>query len=498
MQEPIENYEEEEAGSRISPLELAAFVTESARRHKKLGLTIFGSISVLGFVVASVLPKTYETRTRILVSQEGLMAHVNPDRINQKVDEFKGLSERMFRQENLRGIVRDAHLSELWTKHRPPVLAAKDSILRNGLDRLGEEDRTRALMGTLETKLWMETDNSTSITIAARWTDPFTVTELVKVAKQRFLDDRLNRDLEVYREVVTILEGEAKTAARDVERLLKEVDRATYFNPSEASGAKVAAIPAKEASSEPSLRKEEPAPEKPDPLLVVKLEKVRQGISEAQAPFQRRLTELKLQLADLKASYGPKHPLVINQEKRIEDASVTPPELLTLREEERSLLAQIESFVPSGDTPRPGRSRVVSGSGASASEPRGAQGPVRIEQSATLSAAQSKLIQAINKYNDLSARIATTRLEIASSETAFKFRYVTALEPEMPSAPTKPKLPLMIRLGGIVLGALLALLAGAARELLRGRLIAPFQVKQLGLPLLAEIHLRDRPKTRRG
>lgn len=469
---------DEESGAPIDPFEVGRFVFSSAKRHWKLGAGVAVTIAALGITVGAFLPKTYETRTRILVGQEGIMSQVNPDRVAPKVDEFRGLNDRIFSQESLRGIVVDADLATLWTKHRPPFFRFKDSLLGNGLETYSPEDRTRALMGTLETKLFVETDNSTSITFGARWGDPETVTRIVETTKKRFLEGRLRQEIEMFTQVITILEGEAKAAARDVERDLKNVEKASWYTPPATPGAK---------SSPTVVEVSAGAPKKaePDPLVVVKLEKVRQQIREVQEPWQRRITELKLRLTDLRASYGPKHPLVVHQETRISDASQPPPELESLQGEEARLLQQIESFSVPDDGKSPRRTRVIQAGGA----PSAPTGPVRINESASLSAEQSRLILAINKYNDLSVRISSTRLEIATAETVFKYRYVVAAEPEMPKAPLKPKLPLLIALGSIVFGALVGLLIGPARELLKGKLLATFQVRQLGLPVIAEVDL---------
>lgn len=456
----------------IEPLEVLRFALVAMRRHWLLSALALLSVIGVGVAAALLLPRKYETMTRILVGQEGFMVQVNPDRRGLKVDEFRGLKDRVLRQENLRAIVLDTELMKLWTKHRPPLLRFKDWLLGNGLDQLDERTQVRSLMGTLEQRLSVETDNSSHITFRVTWTDPETATRLVQAVRKRYFEDRLRSETDVYQEVLLILEEQAKSSAREVERLLKQVEKASWYEPPSVAEP----TPQRVVEVAPQL---EVKPE-PDPLLVVKLEKVRQRIRETQEPWQRRLTELKLQLSDLRATYAPKHPLVIHQQSRIEKASIPPPELETLKAEESQLLAQIEAY----SAPRPAaRKRTVRVSEPAAADPQ----PVRVEHSATLSAEQSKLIQAIHRYNELSARIASTRLEITTAETAFKYRYLITADPELPEKPLKPKLPLFIILGSILFGLVLAVAVGPALELLRGRILAPWQVKRLGLPVLGEL-----------
>lgn len=471
--------DEQDEGERspIDPLEIAAFVLSATRRRWWLAALVVVTVAALGITAATLLPKKYETLTRVLVGEGGFMVHVNPERKAPEVDEFRGLQERIFRQENLREIVREMDLERLWMERRPTLLRFKDWLLRNGLDRQDEKTRTRTLMATLGQRLTVETDHQTTITIKAVWTDPETAARIVEVTRDRFFQERLDGELDVLREALKIQEEQAKAAARDVDRFLKRVEKASWYEPPPA--------PASSGDTQPrvvEVRRPESKPE-PDPLLVGKLERVRQRIRETKEPWQRRLTELKLQLTDLGASYAEKHPLIIHQKARIEEASAPPPELAALKEEESDLLAKIEAFskAPEEDT---GRRRVR------VSEPEAAppkQGPVRIEQSAAISAEQAKLITAINKYNELSERVASTHLEIATAETAFKHRYLVTVEAEVPIAPLKPKLPLLISIGSIVFGLLLGLAVGPLIELLRGRLLAPWQVKSLGLPLLGDV-----------
>lgn len=471
-------------GSPIHPLEIAAFVLSATRRRWWLAALVFLSVAALGITAGVLLPKKYETLSRVLVGEGAFMVHVNPERKVPRVDEFRGLQERIFRQENLREIVREAELERLWTERRPTLLRFKDWLLRNGLDRQDERTRIRTLMATLGQRLVVETDHSTTITFKAMWSDPETAARIVEVTRDRFFQERLDGELDVLREALKIQEEQAKAAARDVDRFLKRVEKASWYEPpiSEPTPSGADAKPRVVEVVSP-VRTEVKL--EPDPLLVGKLEKVRQRIRETKEPWQRRLTELKLQLTDLSATYAEKHPLIIHQKARIEEASVPPPELDALKAEESELLAKIEAF-SKAPTDEGGAKRTVRVNAPEVAAPT-KTGPVRIEQSAAISAEQAKLITAINKYNELSERVASTHLEIATAETAFKHRYLVTVDVEVPVAPLKPKLPLFIGLGSVVFGFLLSLAIGPLVELLRGRLLAPWQVKTLGLPLLGDV-----------
>ena len=78
--------------------------------------------------------------------------------------------------------------------------------------------------------------------------------------------------------------------------------------------------------------------------LATKLEDKRRAIRNLEEPWQRNLADLRAKLTELKVTYAPAHPLVIEQERRIDDANVVPPALAALRFEEKALLAQADAI----------------------------------------------------------------------------------------------------------------------------------------------------------
>jgi uncharacterized protein involved in exopolysaccharide biosynthesis len=487
---------DEQSGTKtggVQPLEVVRFVLVSARKHWVLALGLFLIIGVPGALVARVLPLEFGTRARILVvSKEGIRARVT-GADGERNDELAAVQDKLLRLDSLRAIVRDMKLEESWSSRRPPLLALKDR-LRGGMENLSPEVRMRALMGTVASKVSVNADSYAGvITIDGRWYDPQTAYDLVQTVKNRFLQDRLRNDVQVFEEVIEILEQQKRDAGREVEQGLGRVEQAGWRKaPGEAAATGIA------LSGSPSIsgtRLVDTVKEvgTPDPADVAKLEAVRRKIREVQDPWQRRLTELKLQLSDLNAHYGPKHPLVVNQENRIQEASAPPAGLDALMAEESQLGAAVE------DASRP-RERIVirnlnvQAAGESpekASSKSPADDRIRVENSATLSTEQSKLIQAVNKYNALVDRIDKTRVELNIASTAFKYRFNVVEEPEVPTGPLKPKMPLFVMVGSLALGALVALLVGAIRELIGGKLVAPWQAKSLGVPLLGELCLAD-------
>jgi hypothetical protein len=305
------------------------------------------------------------------------------------------------------------------------------------------------------------------------------------------LQARVAQETSVITAAIGVIEDELKRAGEAIEPALGAVVRArekskeVKLGASADAGAQAAGEPA--AAPTATFVRSAPRPQGPDPAVSTKLAEIRQAERNVQEPWQRRLTELRLQLADLRSQYGAAHPLVVQQDAKIRDASIEPAELGALRQEERELISRIETgqVTPADVAGHWVPTRSVGGAGPAA--------PMLLEEDPEVSAARAKLMSAVGKYDELKNRLDAARIELATTEIAFKYRYVVVAEPELPRKPIKPNRPALI-LASLAAGILAGFLAGAIRELTSGRIVEPWQVKQIGLPLLADVSLSDRPE----
>jgi uncharacterized protein involved in exopolysaccharide biosynthesis len=499
-----EETEEGGAGKAISPLEILGFVRGAARRHRLLGLLVFLGVGTVGTAVSLALPALYAAETKILIAQT--VVSTNPERTQTAADPLRGASDIVSRKENLEGTVREANLVKSWEETRGAVFKAKDWVMAQVLGPLTEADKVKALVGMLEDSLEIRPEGNVSLGIKVYWRDANTAADLTKILQRRFLDTRLEQDTSVISAAIDILDAEAKKSAEAITPELKEVQRLvqTLGSPSAPEPAPSAApasggAPAVGAAA-PNVVRVAPiapaAPAIPDPALVTKLQEVRNNIRSVTEPWQRRISDLTAQLSDLRGVYGPSHPAVIQQEARIKEASAEPPQLTELRQQEQEVMAELRRSTNAGDvagTPG-GAARVFRGGAvrpASALD-RGGSLPIRpLEEPPELSAARAKLRSAIDKYTEFTSRVDEARLQLTTARAAFKYRYQVVAEPEVPRKPVKPKRALLI-IGSIVGALLFGLVAGAIRELLTGRLLEPWQLKTIGVPLLGEIKFNSR------
>jgi uncharacterized protein involved in exopolysaccharide biosynthesis len=477
----------------VSPSEWIRFVLAAARRHLLLGTASLVVVASIGIAVSIAIPSIYEANSKILVSQSALAtaALSNPNRQLPVVDPMRGISDITLTRENLEAVIRDTGLIQHWFATRSPLLKAKDWVWSMVMGPIPESDRVRALIGVLETRLSVKAEDATTIRIEVFWGDREMVVKLAKAIRDKFLQARVAQETAVISAAIGVIEDELKRAGEAIEPALGAVVRArekskeAKIGSSPDAGPAVAAEPG--AAPAQTFVRNTPRPQGPDPAVSTKLAEIRQAQRNAQEPWQRRLTELRLQLADLRSQYGVAHPLVVQQEAKIKDASIEPAELGALRQEERELISRIETgqFAPAeGGHWMPTRTAGPAG---------GPAAPMLLEEDPEVSAARAKLMSAVSKYDELKNRMDAARIELTTTEIAFKYRYVVVAEPELPRNPVKPNRPGLI-MASVAAGILAGLLAGAIRELTSGRIVEPWQVKQIGLPLLADVSLSDRPE----
>jgi uncharacterized protein involved in exopolysaccharide biosynthesis len=495
--EPADQELEDQAqgATSVTAKEWIDFIRGAARRHAALGAGIGAVIAVVGIVVSLILPAAYESSGKILVTQNAAVTDTlsNPSGTNPAVDPMRGVTEIVMRKENLEGIVRETNMIEQWAATRSAVYRLKDSLQATLFGPLTEADKMKALVAMLENQLVVRPEDTVSIRIRAMWRDPQMAFAIAKLAQKKFLDARGNQEKAPITAAIDILEDELKKAAEDIEPEFANVGHALQ---KARAPEKIPVLPSPSASAPPVMQyvrpQAAPRPAGPNPTLSAKLAEIRQHEREVQDPWQANLTAARLKLSELKGTYGPMHPSVVQQEARVRELAIEPPTLVNLRQEEHDLLAQIETGSLVGDTSAPGGRWVPRPMGLGA--PSSPNAPMMVDENPEVAAARAKLMSAISKYSDVKDRLDAARIKLTTAETAFKFRYVTVADPEIPTKPVKPNRPVLI-LASIAAGLVAALLAGAVKELLSGRVIEPWQVKQIGLPLLAEVSLTDHTKS---
>ncbi len=92
------------------------------------------------------------------------------------------------------------------------------------------------------------------------------------------------------------------------------------------------------------------------------------------------------------------------------------------------------------------------------------------------------------RYQQMVERLNAAQLDLDAARAAFKYRYNVIWPAEVPRKPFSPSAKKILG-GGAIASLLLALLAAAGIDLVRGRVVERWQIeRKLAIPVIAELH----------
>ncbi len=467
--------------------ELTGFVLRAGRRRRKLAIATFLTVAGLGLTAAATMPKTYSAQVKIFAQRPLALRALSGsnEEMSRADDPTKNVGNMIMRRENLVALVRQANLAERFVESRSPAQRLKDRVTTWLYGPPSEEDKLRVLVATLEKKLEIFTDDN-NVVLTVDWPSPQMAFDLVTLVQKNFLEARYDSDLAVITDSIDVLQDHAKIENAKVEAALEEYQKCL-----------VAALPLPPVVPPPLRVYVAPAPRPaggdsasapaPDPGVSLSLEEVRLKISALDHERQVLLDSARQQLSQAQLSFTPMHPTVIGLQRKIEALTQPSPELLRLKEEERSLAAQVaQAAAPSASAaaaPRipgsPGTAEPIPSPSASAPRPVIEDGPTR--------RAWLRLQAAIQSYEQTMAHIDAANVEHDVTRTAYKYRYQILTPAELPNKTKKPVAQL-VAVGALVGGGVLAFLLAALADVLGGLVMEPWQVRRrLKLEVLGEI-----------
>src|SRR5579883_680095 len=329
--------------------DITQFVLRAPRRHLKLALAAFVAFASLGLAVAMVMPRVYNSQTRLLAQSSTLLRALsgsNPE--TTKADNPIGnAADTITRYDNLVALVKQAGLVERFFETRPPALRFKDKVMSwlSGSSRqLSDEDKIRMLVGVLENRLVVFTDGAT-LTLSADWGDPKTAYDLVILVQKNFLEARYDSDVAAITDSITVLQDHADKELAKVDAALGDyealmADRVQRAGAARAQPAPVYLPQGQAAGPAPATS---PAA---DPDLAMALEEKRRQVRMMEEDRQHMIDAARQQLLQAQVTLTPMHPTVIALQQRLDALNQPSPELLKMKEEERALMAQIAPAAP--------------------------------------------------------------------------------------------------------------------------------------------------------
>jgi uncharacterized protein involved in exopolysaccharide biosynthesis len=464
------------------------YTRNAVRRHWKLALVTFLATAVLGLLAAKFLPRTWYSEAKLLPRRTAntiIPGLVNPERPNilnpeppnpmrppNDVDgPTRAAAEAVMRRSNLVRITKDLLLIDRWETTRPPLLRVKDFMMRVLTGPPDEDSKMDAMVGTLEKRLWVGT-NDGKVTIGAEWGDPQIVYELVAAAQMSFLERSKEDELNSIKDALTILAQHEQQAGTAVKEAYDDFEK-TFSS---------IMLERRRAVGDPRLLSRFGSTDQELAQLRFLIRTKRRAIADAQVQHNQRMTQMQDELTQMREMYAPDHPAVIEQETRVASLRQGSQQVKALQQEERQLLAEYGELggksLPFPDEPVPdpyGLERVLMGLLPAVSE------------NPSAAVALDRLRSRLSGQQQILKRIDAAKLELDIAEKSFEYRYTKLTPPEFPRKPLRPN-ALIIAIGGFVAGLVLAVFAALARDVLSGRVLESWQVERgLGVPVLAEL-----------
>ncbi|HEU4643358.1 MAG TPA: hypothetical protein VFS44_12960 [Gemmatimonadaceae bacterium] len=456
--------------------ELLGFPLRAVGRHRALAWGLFGTVVGATVLVAVLMPRHWVSETKLIADRNVVMPALdNPRRaIPTGSDTPTRLAaEAVLKHDNLVEIIHETNLLATWPKIRSPMGRLKGMVMDWMGKPMSDADRMRALIGMLEQRLYVKTDDGT-VTIGVDWLDPQMAYRLVSTAEQNFLEQRHATEDAMITESISILEHHVTGARQEIEESMAAL-KAKHVTPDRTA---IAAI------EKPVVRSRAVTAE--IATLRTALRAKHQMITDLETSRSQRVAALQTRLAELRNSYGPAHPEIANTQESIRALSSDSPQLATLRTEEAAIRSRLVALGASPDDPTDGAT--AQPELAALALERLARAQVDSAEDPEVAYARSRLKIATTDYEDMLDRLQAARIELETARAAFKYRFDVVNPPEVPKHPSKPQLPVLL-IGGLFMGVLLAVFGATAVDVLGGRVLEPWQVsRQLGLPVVGDVH----------
>jgi len=484
-------------------IEIAGFVARAPRRRPLVAAIAFSATLALGVFIAAFWPRSYWAGMRILAQHNLVLPALdNPTRaVPREADNpTKNAADTITKRDNIVALMTQLDIIDRWQATRQPILHLKDVISTALLGPKTDEERRLDLIGLLEKRLLVTTDDS-SITVSIEWPDRQMAYDIMALVQKNFLEARYDSNISVIEDAIRILGERAKPQSREVDVALEELSkldadrrRARSASPAYATGP----LTPQTSPTQSSLPRTAAGLGDKSTDAASKLEDVRRRIRELEDDNHRRLTEAQNQLVDARATLGPLHPTVVALNDKVAQLSAVPPELAALRAREREIVAEVAKGVEApppatSASPSPATSPVPSSAAPDALAAPGGSARDNMERlldlrdDAPTALARSKLQAASAKYNELLSRIEAANIELEVTRASFKYQYTIVKPPELARKPSKPNVTLVM-VATLLLALILMVLVPAGLDLWRGRFVESWQVEsRLNLPLLGEL-----------
>ncbi len=472
--------------------EMLGLIWRAPRRRPVLATATFLIVAALGLTVAITMPRTYNSTVRLLSQKTAMLPALSNPNLSLHDGDFaptKDIADVISRRENITQVVLDTNLVERFYATRSPALRFKDRAFASIFGPLGDDDKTRSVVGTLEKRLAVTADES-SVTISVDWPEPNAAYAIVSLLQKNLIEARYDSEVAMIEDAIALLEDHGKQALDQVDSALADLQGLRGGSDAGPHPTTVPAPVPDARSAQVTAVAPHRAVAAADAQLAEALLEKRRQIKTLEEDRKRTLDAQKQQLMQAQLTLTAMHPTVVALQKQLDASNQPSPELARLKAEERAIMAQLALAPPvavaSNGIAQMQRSALPAGFAPGAPVPN----VVSEREDPAFAAPRERLAQAISRYQDVMARIEVAKLQRDISRTAYQYRYRVVTPAEVAVAPRKP-ISELVGIGSLFGALLAAFFAAGLAEWSAGIILETWQVRRvLKLEVLSEL---DRP-----
>jgi uncharacterized protein involved in exopolysaccharide biosynthesis len=443
-----------------------AFAAGAVRRRWPLVVGTCAAMVTLAGLAVLVLPPQYEVTCRIVFRPSPvLVLRADRDRDGSPMD---GASDIIWKAENRRKMIVDTGAVAAFEARRAPLLRLKDRIVELLRGPRTEDQKLDGLVGMLEDRLRVWSDQPDTVVIRVRWPDAEMAARLAEAAKKNFLDERYAAEVQAVEKLVTILEEHAAGVAAKVNGQIADLARL-----GEAERAEILAVNALDpARSRPAVPRELK-------LLQDELAEKERLLSGMEEARRMQLAALRTRMTEERAEYSELHPVVIGLGQRIQGLENESEVMARMRREQRNLRDTVDELTGRIEERRP--------EAREAREDRPFLASLRQRGGAP---ANNRIAVAAMEVEAARAHVQALRIEADTARAAFPDRYLVVDPPLVPEHPRSPDAPRVL-LAALVVGLLLGGFTAVLTEVRHGALRARWQLERVlgGAAPVVEVRL---------
>lgn len=408
-----------------------------ARWGRILGLGLV--LAAVAFAWTRVCPRVYTSRASVFAIPAAGSAGGQRGAAGEVVGLSEGAARVVLSEGALEALSHSLKLERSWPEPRGE-LAQKLHELGQSLGLSSPEGNPhQALLAALRKAISVKVDDST-VEISVQWPDPEQAQAIAQASVDRLFAARHQIELAPLETKVAALDARL---AGDDSQVKSHQQRVAALLAAKRRGVK--------ASTVHGLQSRGKFRDLPDPELSRLRQKIlteRKAIADLEDVWQKRTAELQAKLAEQSATLGPKNPLVLDTQDKLEALRAQGTELDARKASEQKLLAQ---FVRAGGNERelePGAVPLFA--------------PELESEDPDLGFEKVSLSNALVELQGVRSDLLSAKLALESAAATFEARYVEMVKPEAPTHPSSPRTALTC-LAALLVGLLSGLLWSLAK-----------------------------------